>query len=394
MRWVAFGLLLGNIGCDVAVTTSGPVGSPTVPPTSVPVVRAGERRLAGRADLLSRPDVTPAGTGSSMCEACGGHGGVRGRVCAPSERVFVAGAAVTIDGTGCDGSAYHAVTVSGAEGDWAFDQVPCGTHVVTSHKGSFTADTTVTVVGGQVTDVTGAADKLCFTRDTTHMAVLGGDWDDLGGLVGDLGFSFDLYTDKPDAAAIGNMVGLLSDRVMLAEYDVLFIGCGHAAGRMAIEHPEVMDNVRDFVLAGGSLYTSDYAWTFGEAAFPDAVSWVNDDDPRSMGDLMKSPQQIPGGLAVTARVSDALLAEHLGRASLDIVFEEGPQIAPEAAGPGTTVHVAADLRLHNRTILQAPIALSYQPAPGAGRVVYTNFHNDAQATGEMLAVMRYLVLSL
>ncbi len=41
-----------------------------------------------------------------------------------------------------------------------------------------------------------------------------------------------------------------------------------------------------------------------------------------------------------------------------------------------------------------PLIISCVPGPGAGRVVYTNFHNDAQATDDMLAILDYLVLTL
>ena len=42
----------------------------------------------------------------------------------------------------------------------------------------------------------------------------------------------------------------------------------------------------------------------------------------------------------------------------------------------------------------APLAVSYRPAQSAGRVIYTNFHNDAQATTDILTIINYLVFTL
>ncbi len=42
-----------------------------------------------------------------------------------------------------------------------------------------------------------------------------------------------------------------------------------------------------------------------------------------------------------------------------------------------------------------PVVLSHQPAvPGAGRVVYTTFHNDEQADKLMVKILNYLVFLL
>ncbi len=38
--------------------------------------------------------------------------------------------------------------------------------------------------------------------------------------------------------------------------------------------------------------------------------------------------------------------------------------------------------------------MSYRPTETSGRVIYTNFHNDAQSTEDMLNVLEYLVFTL
>lgn len=342
----------------------------------------------------STPDDTDA---SGLCDPCG-PGTVTGRVCAPNEHTYVSDALVVIDGTGCDGQLFHREVRSGADGSWTLTDVPCGLHNLVITKGSFVAASNVAVRSGQTTDLTGAGQKLCFDADTTAIAVLGGNWDDIEGLLAQLGLDYDLYSDDETAGAEGTLVDLLSSPEKLARYEIIFADCGGANGWMPQDHLDVMPNLKTWVLAGGSLYMSDYAWVYGEWAFPDAIEFQGSD---SVFDMYtdKSPQMIPSDQTITATVTDGALATYLGKNTLTVVFDRGPQIAPDHAGVGTFAHVVGSFSplLEIGTDFRAsdvPLALSYVPSPGAGRVIYTNFHNDAQATDDMLTVIQYLVFTL
>jgi len=369
--------------CDTGATTNDEClglecrgGSIVVPPA--------------RATRNDRTEASVVATRDS-CEP----GLVKGLVCAPGKQVFVSDASIVIEGTGCAGRKFRVETSSGADGEYVLRDVPPGEHTVTITKGSFVRSTVVKVTSGQVADISGADAKMCFTPHQARIAVLEGEWDDLASFVGDLGFDYDLFTVTPDDASDGTIADLLADPTRLFSYDIVFVGCGYSVGQIAIEHPEQLVHIHDYVLQGGSLYLSDYAWTLGESAFPAAIDFVQGDDPKLMGDCNKSPQQIPSDESVSATITDPKLASWLGKGTLQVAFDDGPQIAAEAAGAGTVVHVAADLRLMNgKTVKQAPLAMSYQPAPGAGRVVYTNFHNDAQSTDDILKIMRFLVFTL
>ncbi|MFO0744683.1 MAG: hypothetical protein U1F43_03280 [Myxococcota bacterium] len=340
-------------------------------------------------DLGDLPDVL------ASCDPCQDLGQVKGRVCAPSQQVYVNGASVVVSGVGCNGEPFTKETTSGADGSYWLLDVPCGTQTLSITKGSFSAVYSIPVVGGEITDVSGAANKLCLQASKTKIAVLEGSYDNLQGLLAQLGFDYDLYTEHADPTAAGTIVGLLSDPTKLATYDILFANCGAASGWMPQDHPEVMPNVKEFVVRGGSLYMSDYAWTYGEWSFPDAVEWYNDDDPSGMGDTDTSPQQIPSDTEVDATVVDGALANVLRKNKIHIVFDQGPQIAPQSVGAGTFAHVVGTIDVpFSFKLVDAPLALSYVPAQGAGRVIYTNFHNDAQATGDMLTILNYLVFTL
>jgi len=334
------------------------------------------------------------GETASTCDPCGLKGSIKGRVCAPNANVFVNDARVWVEGSGCGGEPFTIETTSAADGTYYLLDLPCGTHTLRIEKGSFGATHPVTVVGGELLDVTGAANKLCFGSSAAKIAVLDGSWDDMGGLLEQLGLRYDFYNDHGDDGADGSIVDLLADPQRLQSYDILFANCGGTTGWLPQDEPAVMPNVKDFVLAGGSLYMSDYAWVLGEWSFPDKVEWYDNDDPTSMGQA-DSPQVIPSGTHVRATVADGTLSTYLGKSTIDIVFDQGPQIAPVAVANGAFAHVIGDIVVPLQlSIPDAPLTLSYVPADGAGRVIYTNFHNDAQATADMLTILNYLVFTL
>lgn len=328
------------------------------------------------------------------CDPCAAKGSIKGRVCAPNENIFVNDATVWVEGIGCNGESFRVETTSSADGTYYLLDVPCGAHTLNIQKGSFAATFPVEVRQGELLDVTGAATKLCFGASSVKIAVLGGTWDDIGGLLDQLGFRYDFFNDNGDAGADGAILDLLGDRARLFGYDIVFAECGGTAGWIPKDHPAVMPNVKDFVLQGGSLYMSDYAWVLGEWSFPDKVEWYDNDDPNSMG-TDTSPQVIPSGTNVTASVVDGSLAAYLGKVQIPISFDQGPQIAPMSVANGAFAHVIGNIVVPlSLNIQNAPLALSYVPAQGAGRVMYTNFHNDAQTTSDMLTILQYLVFRL
>lgn len=338
---------------------------------------------------VSTPDTV-------ACDPCadGSMGSIKGRVCAPNESVYVNDADVWVEGIGCNGEPFKVETKSGADGTYYLLDVPCGAHTLNIQKGSFAATFPVVVRQGELLDVTGAATKLCFGANAVKIAVLGGSWDDIGGLLDQLGFRYEFFNADGDQGADGAILDLLGDRTRLFAYDIVFAECGGETGWIPKDHPAVMPNVKDFVLQGGSLYMSDYAWVLGEWSFPDKVEWYDNDDPSSMG-TDTSPQVIPSDTNVTANVVDGSLAGYLGKVTVPITFDQGPQIAPVSVANGAFAHVVGNINVPLQlNIPNAPLALSYVPAQGAGRVIYTNFHNDAQTTSDMLTILQYLVFRL
>ncbi len=346
-------------------------------------------------DLAAPEDVPARDTTPLSCDPCG-VGSLTGRACAPSQAAAVAGATVTVRGAGCDGQAFSLEVRSAPDGSYVFPEVPCGEHTLEVRSGSFGRSFEVQVATGITTDVGAGANKGCFGAQAARIAVLEGTWDEMQGLLLRLGLEYDLYNDDGEGGA-GEIVALLSDPDALAAYDVIFANCGHTHGGMPKDHPAVMANVRDFILGGGSFYMSDYAWTYGEWAFPDAIEFQRSDDVLDMY-TERSPQLIPSDTTVTARILDGNLSSYLGKTTMTVTFDSGPQIATETGGSAFTHVIASFPPLSalgsDFDPEDVPLVLSYRPTVDAGRVIYTNFHNDAQATEDMLKILTYLVFTL
>ncbi len=354
----------------------------------------------------------PAGEGAERgetCEPCG-YGSLRGLVCAPKEGITIPNAEVTVTALDCDGSLKEWSTFTDADGIYDFPELPCGLHPLGVKAGSFEMTYTAKVDADKDNDITGAAHKQCFAFDAVKIAVLWGQWDELEGLLDQLGLAHDFYefsdeffddVPKEDIEAYQ----LLTDKEKLAAYDILFFDCGSAALGW-VKNQEIGENLAWFVLQGGSMYASDLSWAYIEAAFPDAIDFYGDDDLPGTAMASDGPQQVDGHQDVPATVVDTVLQQYLGASTFTAKYGPGPLIAVDAPGPDTTVHVQGIVQIINPdqtpgwppppdTIPHAgPFVLSFQPGPTAGRVVYTTFHNDEQADELITKILYYLVFLL
>jgi hypothetical protein len=130
------------------------------------------------------------------------------------------------------------------------------------------------------------------------------------------------------------------------------------------QFPDIVDNLHQWVLLGGSLYMSDLAWVAGERAFPDAIDFWGEDD-------LEDAQVIEPHSTFDAALVDASLAEYVGAMGIQVTYDSGPLISVSAAGEGTTVHAMGHIEqctsfwddcLTDVVIDEdQPVLLSYQP---------------------------------
>ncbi|MBM4397968.1 MAG: carboxypeptidase regulatory-like domain-containing protein [Deltaproteobacteria bacterium] len=352
--------------------------------------------------------VSPDSTPSASCDPCG-YGALKGLVCAPDLKTVVPNALVTIDVIDCDGKAKQFQTATDKDGGYVFPQVPCGNHQVTATAGSFQTSFPITIQTGQVTDVTGV-NLRCFDSQQVKVAVFWGQWDRLQDLLTALGiqytffnFETEFFSDTPPKDIEAFQV--LSDPVELARFDILFFDCGSAAIKWVSGYPDIRTNLRNYVLFGGSVYASDLAWEYVEGAFPDAIRFHGSNELPSTGMDPNGPQVVKDHQNTVANVLDDVLAAYLGKKVLPVHYGSGPLILVDSAGEGTTTHVSGKVLVKNPKYGQflqpeyvesaeSPFVLSFSPGPGAGRVVYTTFHNDEQADALILKILHYLVFLL
>ena len=358
--------------------------------------------------LVVSSDIPADAVASQACAPCG-YGSLKGLICAPSDQIYVNGATVTLTVTDCDGSVKQVTTTTDKDGNYSFDKLPCGKHTAYVTKGAFKAQYWVNIKIDQETNLTGIGQKLCFAATAAKIAVFWGQWDKQHKLLDELGFKYTYYNfeyeyfNNIDPKTI-EAVQVLRDYDKLKQFQVLFFNCGSAAMKYVDMFPEIAKNLKDFVLNGGSIYASDLAWAYVEAAFPDAIDFYGKTDLPS-GPSNDGPQVVVGNQTVPATIKDAALAQIVGTATFSAKFGPGPLIAVDQAGQGTTVHVTGLTQIENKNKkgpfdpdhipFAGPVVLSHQPAvTGAGRVVYTTFHNDEQADALMLKILNYLVFLL
>jgi hypothetical protein len=376
--------------------------------SDTPAPPADTNGLQSGDGVVVTSDVTADAQLSGTCKPCG-YGALKGLVCAPSQQVYVAGATVTLTVTDCDGTVKQLTTATAGDGSYEFPQVPCGKHEAKAVAGSFQASYFVNIKPGQTRDLTGVGQKLCFAANARKIAVFWGQWDHQHKLLDKLGFQYTFFNFEWEYFNNVNpkdieAVKVLRDPKELAKFDILFFNCGSAAMKYANEFPEIGKNLKQFVLDGGSLYASDLSWAYLEAAFPDAIDFYGKTDLPS-GPSNDGPQQVEGNTQLPATIKDAKLAAYVGQSVFTAKYGPGPLIAVQAEGPGTTVHVTGVTQVKNQnkkgpfdpdTVPHAgPLVLSHAPGvKGAGRVVYTTFHNDEQADAVMLKILHYLVFLL
>lgn len=322
--------------------------------------------------------------GVGGCDPCG-MGTIAGTTCAPNLSSAVPYVKVWVDTVDCNGNPAHYQTYSDAKGNFTLE-VPCGTQTVWMEKNSYKRNFTRWIDKGMTTTIRPA--DGCFQPTAARIAVITGDWDrieyligthlrmkhtDIDGNTGGGGFT---------TAGAEQAIAFLKDLGKMSEFDVIFIDCSDSSSAIMAsgDGVQIRKNLEDWVKAGGSLYASDYAFSYIEDTWPNAINFPGD------------PYLIGGHQTVTGTVVDQDLAGFLAKDKVTINFDLGPIIAMDSAGAGTVVHIEAPIKELGSKV--APVMISFQPyAPDGGRVAYTNFHNEGQLVigSDVVSILEYVV---
>lgn len=251
-------------------------------------------------------------------------------------------------------------TTTDENGEYTLENVPSGEQTLGAKKGVFETTFSVNVEAGETVM---SEDSSTTVQPSKPLGVVLGNYDSIEAIVDSLGYASNLDTlqtsDLADASTLNN-------------YSIVFINCG-SGGPYSDER---VDAMRTYMSNGGTLYLSDLEQDYAEALFPGTVSFNN----------QTSTQQIK------AEIESNDLRTFVGKDSVEIAYdlpswERVVSISDTTSYP--TPRVLLNGQPQELDSGSEPLAITYNTDPG--RLVYTTFHNEAGATADQRAVLKYYV---
>ena len=277
---------------------------------------------------------------------------------------------------------YRSSDITDIEGRYRLTDLPVGDHTIHVEKGSFTSSLTVYFPGG----VYELPEAFC-QLDPPSIAVVSGDYDHIEGILHGVELDYTLYNGRAGAS---QYLSLLQDPTEMAKYDILFFNCG--VSESWLSNPNIAENIRQFVFNGGSIYASDWAHLFVEVPFPDHIDFFGTDHHHT-----EARSGYQGYL--NANVKNNAMIEILDSTTAQINYDLGGWVVAENTASGVEVLLTGQVPAYdqqtnsNVTVPNAPLAVRF--TYGEGRVVFTTFHNEHQATTfDMYALLEEMVFSL
>jgi hypothetical protein len=310
------------------------------------------------------------------------------------------------------------------DGRFTLNGLPAGTHTLHGERGLYAGTATVTLEtsGSTVTDA-----DILVSAGNARFVVVTGQYDSVGEIVSGLG----LPTVEVDG--IGGFLDptptWFADTVndaYLADKTALLLNCGITDD--VWERPDLelrRQTLRQWIASGHSLYASDWAYDFVEWLFPEVLNFHGDDNARNaaqdgneelvaatvsdetlfklVGGSLTIDYDLPAWAVLTGlgpepdggvpaadggSVDDGGVADG-GAADAAVVVDAG-SVSPVATT--VTVLVRGTVHVGNREYEDVPLAVKIKH--GAGTVVFTTFHNEAQLDATVLTVLRYMIMRL
>ncbi|MBI1944592.1 MAG: carboxypeptidase regulatory-like domain-containing protein [Deltaproteobacteria bacterium] len=308
-----------------------------------------------------------------------GSGTIEGRVCAPDGQTWLADATVTVvrpDGT-------RAEDTTDTEGRYTLTGVPAGEQTVTVVKGSFSTSLTVTVTEGQTTTV--PEDQCQLDPPDIRVAVVSGAWDRVEDVLDDVGVdpaNITMY----DGSSSAWVAELLGDYSVLSQYDIVFFNCGVYDFGFSFE-TQAIDNLRQYVSMGGSVYASDQAYDVVERAWPNSIDFYGSDNLSNQAQNGRETQDMTG------QIVDPGLAGSLASTTIELHYPLLAWAVIQDVFANVTVYIRADAPLMDGTTL-ANVPHTVRFSGGQGRVLYTSFHQEANISEQMEHALRILMFEL
>ena len=259
--------------------------------------------------------------------------------------------------------------------------LPLGASLVGCNEQSFTSKNlnSVAVTAGDFDNLAAPLDRMVVRHSVYEGLISTATWDSD-------------YNGETIALKVESLFGELAE---ISSHDAVFVSSGtRGLGERVyngllpdddlVSDPNVINNVREYVKRGGVVLFTDWTYDLLEEAWPDYVTFVNDDtklDAAQVGEI---------GTVTSAVVQPALEAA-LNTDSVALKYDFSNWTVVESVSPDVTVWLSGTARYRVQagglnTLEDVPMLLSFEPA-GTGRVVYASFHMDAQTdviTDQML----------
>ena len=314
---------------------------------------------AGTATITATVEGKTGSAQLTVTAVSAGVGTVTGTVTAADGTTPIGDALVEVEGSSASlGSASARVvpisTRSAPNGTYTLQNVPAGPQVIVATRGAFQARINVTVIGNQ----TVAAPKAPLTS-TGKLAYVKGNFDKIQNVVTAGGNTIDeiSVTDLASAA-------------ITSKYRMIFLNCGLDGS--GASDPATVANLRAFMQAGGTIYAADYASDYVKALFP-TYEFAYAGDAQT----------------IQATVTDARLQAFVGKTSVTITYDLSAWTDILQLPTGATVLLRGTYLAEDNPRNDQPIA--FVITEGSGRLVFTTFHNDAEATQDQIAVLRHFI---
>ena len=311
---------------------------------------------------------------------------VRGRVCDFSGEGYVVGAQVHAAwDTNGDGENDSSATASTDENGWfQLEGLPLGEHRIVVEKGSFSTTFDVVITQPGLLEL---AEEECLEQDDVRIAVITGEFDNIGAILSGMDLEFDTY----GGSWSGDYLDLLLDPEDLAEYDIVFFNCGISDSWTPYQI-EVSENIEQFVQAGGSIYASDWAYFFFETAFPDLIDFVGDDAVYVSETTGGPPPAVGARGRIDADIYDANMMAVIGSNRADLNYDLDGWVVPISTLSTAEVMVRGDARTYTEgTLSNVPLAVK---VVRGGTAIFTTFHNERQLTIDMERLLEEIILNL
>ncbi len=325
----------------------------------------GRVAISSNAAGASQQFVFLRGYGVNKGQTCGA---LRGRICAPDGQTWLTGAVVSVRLP--SGKSIQATT--DIDGYFYLPCIPPGRHKFSVRKGAFSTDFTATIVTATTNTL---KNPKCVDPSRTKIAVVWGEYDEVQNILDRLKLSYTFFQNNP--------ASLLSSLSKMKKFNIIFLNCGMDE---SVFGSKEINNLRQFVKGGGSLYASDFSYDPIEMAWPNAVDWLGNDSTRNAAEKV-------GSAKVPATVLNTTLINRLGgRKKVTIKYDLCPCAAAVAAGAGTNTLLRGDRT--NKGNSKEPLAVFFKPYAKGGTVVYTTFHNDEQFSRTIDIILKFLIFEL